>query len=127
MDKIKILTNEKEKKVTNPSLFNYTTIYKNIEQSTISQIEKFGLPFENRKNQKDLEVQIKESKRMVLRLEIMEKVFYLIRKSRVLVRHAKKANGSYTSFVSLKCHRDCYFVLTKIKTTTNFICKIRKM
>ncbi|MEH7251604.1 radical SAM protein [Neobacillus niacini] len=123
---MKTLMNEKEKKVNNPSLYNYTTIYQNIEQATINQIETFGLPFEDRKNEKDLELQIQNLKADGATFRNNGKSVLSNQKISSACEACQKGSGSYTSFVSLKCHRDCYFCFNKNQDNYQFYLQNQK-
>ena len=123
---MKTLTIEKEKKVNNPSLYKYTNIYKNIEQATINQIETFGLPFEDRNNQQAIEQQIKHLKADGAVFRNNGKSVLSNQKISSACEACQKGSGSYTSFVSLKCHRDCYFCFNKNQDNYQFYLQNQK-
>ena len=123
---MKTLTNEKEKKVNNPSLNKYTKIYKNIEQGTINQIETFGLPFEDPNNQKEIEQQIQHLKADGATFRNNGKSVLSNQKISSACEACQKGSGSYTSFVSLKCHRDCYFCFNKNQDNYQFYLQNQK-
>ncbi|MEH7112303.1 radical SAM protein [Neobacillus niacini] len=123
---MKTLTDEKVKKVNNPSLNKYTTIYQNIEQGTINQIEAFGLPFEDRNNHKELVQQMEDLKANGATFRNNGKSVLSNQKISSACVACQKGSGSYTSFVSLKCHRDCYFCFNKNQDNYQFYLQNQK-
>ncbi|MCM3691871.1 radical SAM protein [Neobacillus niacini] len=122
---MKTLTNEKMEKGNNPSLLKYRRIYKNIEQSTISQIESFGLPFEEN-NEYARENQLEELRDYGAVFRNNEKSFLSNERISSACEACQTGSGSYTSFVSLKCHRDCYFCFNKNQDNYQFYLQNQK-
>ncbi|WP_210366638.1 radical SAM protein [Bacillus sp. REN3] len=97
----------------NQSLLDYMAIYSGIEEATKDHIERFGVPFEQQPDQ-----EIKQNH--ISRLKNSGAIFRNSGKSVISNQRISSAceacqtgSGSYTSFVSLKCHRDCYFCFNK--------------
>lgn len=102
----------------NESLIQYTTIYKKIEEATKQQIEQFGLPLGKDK---------REDKANRLLLQKMGATFRnngnsILSNERIssACKACQTGSGSYTSFVSLKCQRDCYFCFNKNQDNYKF-------
>ncbi|MEW8987018.1 MAG: radical SAM protein, partial [Bacillus sp. (in: firmicutes)] len=101
-------------KPKNHNLLQYAAIYKNIEENTKKQIQEYGLPLG-----KDYD----EAKKSTDQLDKLIKQGALFSNNNKSIRSNKRVSsacdacqtgtGSYTSFVSLKCHRDCYFCFNK--------------
>ncbi|WP_045518358.1 radical SAM protein [Neobacillus niacini] len=122
---MKTLTNEKMEKLNNPSLLKYRSIYKNIEQSTINQIETFGLPFEEN-NQTALKKQLQVLKDSGATFRNNGKSILSNERISSACEACQTGSGSYTSFVSLKCHRDCYFCFNKNQDNYQFFLQNQK-
>ena len=95
--------------ISQPDFLAYAARYAQIEQQAVSAIEQFGLLF-----RKD-EAAKKEQERYKLLLRKQGAAFENNGKS-IHSRWVSSActacrtgEGSYTTFISLKCHRDCYF------------------
>ncbi|MEH7013737.1 radical SAM protein [Neobacillus niacini] len=122
---MKTLTNEKMEKLNNPSLLKYRSIYKNIEQSTINQIETFGRPFEEN-NQTVLKRQLQVLKDSGATFRNNGKSILSNERISSACEACQTGSGSYTSFVSLKCHRDCYFCFNKNQDNYQFYLQNQK-
>ena len=112
------LTKDELRKINNRSLVSYADIYTNIEEVTLEQIESFGLALSKREHH-DAEAHEK--------LHAMGAIYRNNNKSILsnerissACEACAKGTGSYTTFVSLKCHRDCYFCFNKNQGEYNF-------
>lgn len=101
------------KKIQNQSLRKYARIYDDIEKDTLDHIKKFGLPFERRSDQMEREHQFKNLKDGGATFRNNCKSIVSNGKISTACEACKTGAGSYTTFVSLKCHRDCYFCFNK--------------
>lgn len=108
-------TKQREDKLKrNESLRAYQDIYKHIEKATKDQIEQFGLPLAKEEIQKEKyweTVQNLENKGALVRNN--RKSIVSNGKISSACEACQTGKGSYTSFISLKCHRDCYFCFNK--------------
>lgn len=111
--------------IKNESFRNYARIFTNIQEDTIDSIKSFGLPFEKRNNTERKEIR-------QARLQNKQAVFRNNNKS-VFVNKISSAceacqtgTGSYTSFISLNCHRDCYFCFNKNQDDYTFYLNHKK-
>lgn len=94
--------------IKNRSFLDYARIYTDREIGTLDAISEFGVPLEQRR----LPLQKEE------KLQELEKGGALIRNNRKSVvtnrissacEACQTGTGSYTTYASLKCHRNCYF------------------
>ena len=103
------------------SLEIYLELYRQIENETNHQIEQFGLLLSQR---------ISKKEEYTEKLTQLEKKGALIRNNKKSVisngkissacKACQTGKGSYTSFISLKCHRDCYFCFNKNQDEYSF-------
>ncbi|HEY2421012.1 MAG TPA: radical SAM protein, partial [Neobacillus sp.] len=101
----KTITKENINEITNSSFRSYATRYLDIEDQTNRTIlESFGLPFNKEERRMSKEDVIKEG--ILSRNE--KKSLYLNWISPAC-RACKTGEKSLTSFISFKCHKDCYF------------------
>lgn len=105
---LKRIDKETVSSIKNDSFRNYAQLITNVEDSTLESIESFGLPLEEK-------IDVIERKERLARLREKQANFRNDDKS-IYINGISDAciacqtgTGSYTSFVSLKCHRDCYF------------------
>ena len=110
-DKMKNLTKDYLRTVTNKSLVQYAHIYETIENATMEQIESFGLPLSKR----DHHNSEKHNKLRDMGAIYRNNCKSVLSNGRIssACEACQKGTGSYTTFVSLKCHRDCYFCFNK--------------
>lgn len=120
------LTQEQIKNRKNPSLQNYLSIYENIESSTLQHIEQFGLPFEKEPGRDDQEIRIRELKNSGAIFRNQDKSILNNNRISSACEACQTGTGSYTSFVSLKCHRDCYFCFNKNQNDYHFYLQNKK-
>lgn len=94
--------------IKNKAFLKYAKIYIDRENATLENISGFGVPFAERRRPQEKEEYLNE----------LEKRGALIRNNRKSVVTTKISSaceacqtgvGSYTTYVSLKCHRQCYF------------------
>ncbi|RSK54652.1 radical SAM protein [Bacillus canaveralius] len=94
--------------VKNKSFLKYAQIYTNIETETIKAIESFGLPLQQREFNKDRGKKLTQLRAAGAILRNNDKSIATGRISSAC-EACQTGEGSYTSFISLKCHRNCYF------------------
>ncbi|TRM10923.1 radical SAM protein [Lentibacillus cibarius] len=106
------VTKENITSIANESFRNYAQLFTNIEEDTLETIHSFGLPLERRQNpdEKQERLATLEAKQAILRNN--NKSVYVNQISSAC-EACKTGTGSYTSFISLNCHRDCYFCFNK--------------
>ncbi|MCM3124970.1 radical SAM protein [Mesobacillus sp. AQ2] len=107
-------------KIQNQSLNRYARIYKDIEKETLKHIEQFGLTFEGRPDQTEREKQLKDLKGCDAAFRNNGKSVVSNGKISTACEACQTGVGSYTNFVSLKCHRDCYFCFNKNQDNYQF-------
>ena len=100
----KAITRKNISEIPNKSFRTYVERYLEIEDKTNQIIEGFGLPFNKEKS--DLAKEEVIEKGVVSRNE--KKSLYLNWISPAC-RACKKGEKTITSFISLKCHKHCYF------------------
>ncbi len=121
---MKNLTKANLRTINNKSLVQYADIYLNIEKGTLEQLESFGLPLSKRKQQdpevhnklRDMGAIYRNNNKSILSNERISSA----------CEACTKGTGSYTTFVSLKCHRDCYFCFNKNQDEYNFYLQNKK-
>ncbi|WP_342431204.1 radical SAM protein [Neobacillus sp. FSL H8-0543] len=107
-------------RIKNRSLLDYSQIHFSLKNETVKAIESFGLPLE--KND------IEDSRQMKLaQLKASGAIFRnnnksILSNSRIssACEACQTGTGSFTTFVSLKCHRDCYFCFNKNQDDYSF-------
>lgn len=116
---IRNITTHTISQIKNRELTDYAQIYFSVKERTLDAIESFGLPLE-----KDTSEQNNETK---TQLQQSGALFRNNNKSIVSNGEISSAceacqtgTGSYTTFVSLKCHRDCYFCFNKNQDNYHF-------
>jgi uncharacterized protein len=117
---MKALTKETLRSINNLPLNKYASIYADIEKETVVQIEQFGLPFEKRPEAFELETRLTELEDCGAVLRNNRKSIVSNGKISSACEACQTGTGSYTSFVSLKCHRDCYFCFNKNQDNYQF-------
>ncbi|MED3571359.1 radical SAM protein [Cytobacillus praedii] len=105
---IKKITKDSIYLIRNQSFLRYAQLFTNIESDTLSTIEAFGLELE--------QAQLaNERVRTLTRLKEKQALFRNNKKSIYINRISSACEAcqtgtdSYTTFVSMKCHRNCYF------------------
>src|SRR5690625_3762774 len=119
------ITKENTHTINNESFRNYAQIFVDIEKETLESITSFGLPFEPH-------IEPAEKQRKLTRLKMKQATVRNNSKS-VYVNRISSAceacqtgTGSYTSFISLNCHRDCYFCFNKNQDDYTFYLNHKK-
>lgn len=109
---LKKVTNDNIGSIKNKVLSNYAQLFTSIEENTMESIQSFGLPFErgNKSNERKDKLENLRAREAVVRNN--DKSIYTNRISSAC-EACQTGTGSYTSFISLKCHRDCYFCFNK--------------
>ncbi|MBP2240672.1 pyruvate formate-lyase activating enzyme-like uncharacterized protein [Cytobacillus eiseniae] len=107
-------------RIKNQAFIDYSHIYFSIKKETLSAIESFGLPLENRKladNRKRKQDQLRASGAL---FRNNNKSIVSNRRISSACEACQTGTGSYTTFVSLKCHRDCYFCFNENQDSYSF-------
>lgn len=103
------LTRDSLHQLNNPDFKRYAQRYADIEDQTLLAIERYGLRFNQDK------AQLEQTQSLKKQLAEAGAVFANNGKSIHInwlssaCRACRTGEGSYTTFLSLKCHRDCYF------------------
>lgn len=107
-------------RIKNKALVDYSQIHLGVQNSTLDTIESFGVPLE-RKNlgQKEKEQRAKLKKSGAF---FRNNDHSIVSNGRIssACEACQTGTGSYTTFVSLKCHRDCYFCFNKNQDEYSF-------
>lgn len=108
-------------KVKNKLLQSYLDIYKDVEHATIEQIQGYGLPFERENNQKQIYLDVVQQLQTSGAL-IRNNGKSVVSNGRLssACEACQTGTGSYTSFVSLKCHKQCYFCFNENQDNYQF-------
>lgn len=123
---MKKISTENIENINNPSLLEYTRIYKNIEQSTKDHIQQFGMPFEEEDQSEQTQERMKQLKEEGGIFRNNGKSILSNNRISSACEACQTGSGSYTSFVSLKCHRDCYFCFNKNQDNYHFYLNNKK-
>lgn len=118
------LTRDKLTTIQNKSLVQYAEIYSDIEKATLEQIESFGLPFSNLKHRSVEQRSQLRTKGAIFRNN--GKSILSNKRISSACEACKTGTGSYTTYVSLKCHRDCYFCFNKNQDDYYFYLRNKK-
>lgn len=113
--------------IKNKKLQNYMAIYNDIQQLTLEHISNFGLPLEKQNHQKEEyfnKISLLNEKGALIRNNCKSVVSN--GKLSSACEACKTGTGSYTSFISLKCHRDCYFCFNENQDNYQFYLKNQK-
>lgn len=116
-----------QRKIKNKKLQNYVAIYNDIQQSTLEHISKLGLPLEKQNHSKEdylNKISLLNDKGALIRNNCKSVVSN--GKLSSACEACKTGTGSYTSFISLKCHRDCYFCFNENQDNYHFYLKNQK-
>src|SRR5699024_8363953 len=106
------ITKENTHTIKNESFRNYAKVFVDIEKDTLESITSFGLHFEahNEPTEKQRKLARLKMKKAIVRNN--SKSVYVNRISSAC-EACQTGTGIYTSFISLNCHRDCYFCFNK--------------
>ena len=121
---IENLTKDKLRTIQNKALVQYASIYTDIENATIEEIESFGLPLSKRRHNVLQQTDTLRAKGAIFRNN--DKSILSNGRISSACEACKTGTGSYTTFVSLKCHRDCYFCFNKNQDEYSFYLKNKK-
>lgn len=94
--------------IKNKALLQYAQIYTNIENATIQHIETFGLPFEKQPPKVEKETKLKQLENAGATIRNNNKSV-VTKKLSSACEACQTGTASYTTYASLKCHRNCYF------------------
>lgn len=94
--------------IKNKSLLQYAQIYTNIENATIDHIETFGLPFERQPSKMEKDTKLKQLENAGATIRNNKKSV-VTKKLSSACEACQTGTASYTTYTSLKCHRNCYF------------------
>ncbi|WP_409306828.1 radical SAM protein [Pectobacterium sp. B1J-3] len=95
--------------INDPDFAQYAQRYIEIEQKTLHAITQYGLPFESTSESNDEALALKHQLRAMGALfSNNDKSIHINWISGACVA-CRTGEGSYTAFISLKCHRQCYF------------------
>ena len=90
--------------IKNPTLLQYAKLFTTIEKKTVENILNFGIPLEIEKEKHPF----LQTKSLQATYENNNKSIYINNISPACIG-CRTGEKSFTSFVSLKCHRNCYF------------------
>lgn len=91
--------------IKDPSYLRYAKLFTNIENNTLENIKAFGLPLEQPRNNKQNNELLSESEAIYRN---NKKSIYVNRISSAC-EACQTGSETYTTFLSMKCHRNCYF------------------
>lgn len=94
--------------IKNKAFIHYAQIYTNIESETIHQIETFGLPFQQESAFYEKNERLKSLERAGASVRNNNKSVVVNRISSAC-EACQTGSNSYTTYPSLKCHRNCFF------------------
>lgn len=94
------------------SFRRYAQMFTRVEENTLANIESFGVPLGKQMNQKEKELILTRIREKEAVFRNNDKSIYVNRISSAC-EACKTGEGSYTTFISLKCHRNCYFCFNK--------------
>ena len=99
------ITKESLYVIKDPSYLRYAKLFTNIESNTLENIKAFGLPLEQVENKKQNKELLRENKAVYRN---NNKSIYVNRISSAC-EACQTGSETYTTFLSMKCHRNCYF------------------
>ncbi|WP_313800735.1 radical SAM protein [Cytobacillus sp.] len=94
--------------IKNKAFLHYAQLFTNIEEDTLKNIEAFGLSLNQTKIEKTRNKTLTQLKEKHAHFRNDNKSIYINRISSAC-EACQTGTGSYTTFVSMKCHRNCYF------------------
>ncbi|CEG26541.1 radical SAM protein [Bacillus sp. B-jedd] len=110
----------------NKPLATYAAIYERIKDNTLEQIETFGLPLSSRNTEEESANKLDELSLKGALVRNTGKSIVSNGRISSACEACKTGTGSYTSFISLKCHRDCYFCFNKNQDDYSFYVQNQK-
>lgn len=103
------ITRENVKEIKNPVFRNYANMYLDIYDGFVEEVEKFGLPFHRDPAQKIESAEIlKELKDRGIASRCSDASLVYNRISPAC-EACKRGVGTMTSYISFRCHRNCFF------------------
>lgn len=102
------VTAENHAQIRNPSLARYAAIYLGIYEDFLGQIEATGIEIADHDYDDDITRRRERLRQKGGRFRNTDRSIYLNRLSPACVA-CQKGVGSATYFISLQCHRDCYY------------------
>ena len=99
-----VITKDHLHLIKNKSLLQYAKLFTTVQKNTLQNILSFGIPLEV---EKEKHPAIK-NKLLQANYENNHKSIFINQISPACIA-CRKGENSFTSFVSLKCHRNCYF------------------
>lgn len=103
------ITRDNVSSIKNKTFLQYAQIYTNIESGTIQQIETFGLPFQKQALGSQKEEKLKKLANAGAVIRNNNKSVVSNEKISSACEACQTGSGSFTTYASLKCHRNCYF------------------
>lgn len=100
-------------RIKNKALIDYSQIYFSMKNGTLDVIESFGLQLESPKNEEENETKLNTLRQAGALFRNNDNSIVSNGKISSACEACQTGTGSYTTFVSLKCHRDCYFCFNK--------------
>lgn len=116
---IRNITSDIISRVKNRDLVDYAQIYFSMKDRTMEAIESFGLPLENDTSEQNKQKQADLQQAGAL-FRNNDKSILSNGKISSACEACQTGTGSFTTFVSLKCHRDCYFCFNKNQDNYHF-------
>ena len=107
-------------RIKNKTLVDYSQIHLNVQKNTLDTIESFGVPLEKNNLGKREEEQRAKLKKAGALFRNNDHSIVSNGKISSACEACQTGTGSYTTFVSLKCHRDCYFCFNKNQDDYSF-------
>lgn len=122
---LKKITKENINNINNSSFRNYAQLFTDIEGDTLEGIKSFGLSLNqsNKLNEREKRMEKLRDKNATFRND--NKSIFINRISSAC-KACQTGTGSYTSFISLNCHRDCYFCFNKNQEDYTFYMNHKK-
>lgn len=114
------LSRQTNSQIRNEKLQTYLNIYDDIQNSTLEHISEFGLPLEENQQKEEYRNKLNQLSRKGALIRNNCKSVVSNGKISSACEACQTGTGSYTSFISLKCHRDCYFCFNENQDNYHF-------
>lgn len=105
---LKRITKDSIYVIKNQAFLHYAQLFTNIEEDTLKNIEAFGLSLEQTKIETIRNKTLTQLKEKQAHFRNDNKSIYINRISSAC-EACQTGTNSYTTFLSMKCHRNCYF------------------
>ena len=107
-------------RIKNKALIDYSEIHFSVQNDTLKAIESFGVPLEKTnlgKKEEEQRIKLKEAGAL-----FRNNNHSIVSNEKIssACEACQTGTGSLTTFVSLKCHRDCYFCFNKNQDDYSF-------